>query len=232
MSEKRKRTFLNDWWRQFLTGVMGTAIGVGLTFAVSNMVDNHNKAQVRRQTATMVVYDIDEMIREMKQDLQWEKTLYPVAMSLVSHPEKLDVVSIDSVKQAVAYLLEDVTSIPDWANDTKEKAFTGGMDAWQNLENTRFYDNVQKCYLRRADLFRTVQKDLVFRRPISEALFDQFVAGISIDDLSDDGSLSEESLRKLVKQMCDKPETVRYLREYRLRNMVYNELIDELTRLN
>ena len=232
MSEKKKSAFLNDWWRQFLTGVMGTAIGVGLTFAVSNMVENHNKAQVRRQTATMVVYDIDEMIREMKEDLQWEKTLYPVAMSLVSHPEKVDVVSIDSIKQAVAYLLEDVTSIPDWANDTKEKAFTGGMDAWQNLENTRFYDNVQKCYLRRADLFRTVQKDLVFRRPISEALFDQFVAGITIDDLSDDGSLSEESLRKLVKQMCDKPETVRYLREYRLRNMVYNELIDELTRLN
>lgn len=232
MSDKKKKAFLNDWWRQFLTGVMGTAIGVGLTFAVSNMVDNHKKAQVRRQTATMVVYDIDEMIREMKEDLQWEKTLYPVAMSLVSHPEKVDVVSIDSIKQAVAYLLEDVTSIPDWANDTKEKAFTGGMEAWQNLENTRFYDNVQKCYLRRADLYRTVQKDLVFRRPISEALFDQFVAGISIDDLSDDGSLSDESLRKLLKQMCVKPETVWYLRMYRLRNMVYNELIDELTRLN
>ena len=232
MSDKKKKAFLNDWWRQFLTGVMGTAIGVGLTFAVSNMVENHNKAQVRRQTATMVVYDIDEMIREMKQDLQWEKTLYPVAMSLVSHPEKVDVVSNDSIKQAITYLLEDVTSIPDWANDTKEKAFTGGMDAWQNLENTRFYDNVQKCYLRRADLFRTIQKDLVFRRPISEAQLDQFVAGISIDDLYADGSQSDESLRKLLKQVCDKPETVRYLRMYRLRIMVYNELIDELTRLN
>ena len=69
MSEKKKSAFLNDWWRQFLTGVMGTAIGVGLTFAVSNMVENHNKAQVRRQTATMVVYDIDEMIQSVGAEL-------------------------------------------------------------------------------------------------------------------------------------------------------------------
>lgn len=232
MSEKKKSAFLNDWWRQFLTGVMGTAIGVGLTFAVSNMVDNHKKAEVRRQTATMAVYDIDELIREMKEDLQWEKTLYPVAMDLVSHPEKVDAASDDSVNQAVAYLLEDVTSIPDWANDTKEKAFTGGMDAWQNLENTRFYDNVQKCYLRRADLLRAVQRDMVFRRPISEALFDQYFARITVEDLSPDGSLTPESIRKLLKQVCEKPETVRYLRMYRLRIMVYNTYIDELTRLN
>ena len=232
MSEKKKSAFLNDWWRQFLTGVMGTAIGVGLTFAVSNMVDNHKKAEVRRQTATMAVYDIDELIREMKEDLQWEKTLYPVAMDLVSHPEKVGAASDDSVNQAVAYLLEDVTSIPDWANDTKEKAFTGGMDAWQNLENTRFYDNVQKCYLRRADLLRAVQRDIVFRRPISEALFDQYIARITVEDLSPDGSLTPESIRKLLKQVCEKPETVRYLRMYRLRIMVYNAYIDELTRLN
>lgn len=232
MSEKKKSAFLNDWWRQFLTGVMGTAIGVGLTFAVSNMVDNHKKAEVRRQTATMAVYDIDELIREMKEDLQWEKTLYPVAMDLVSHPEKVGAASDDSVNQAVAYLLEDVTSIPDWANDTKEKAFTGGMDAWQNLENTRFYDNVQKCYLRRADLLRAVQRDIVFRRPISEALFDQYIARITVEDLSPDGSLTPESIRKLLKQVFEKPETVRYLRMYRLRIMVYNAYIDELTRLN
>ena len=39
--------------------------GVGLTFAVSNWVDNHKKLQVQRQTAMMAVYDIDEIIREM-----------------------------------------------------------------------------------------------------------------------------------------------------------------------
>ena len=40
---------------------MGTAIGVGLTFAVSNWVENDKKAQVQRQTAMMAVYDIDEI---------------------------------------------------------------------------------------------------------------------------------------------------------------------------
>jgi len=230
--ERKKRVFLNDWWKQFLTGVMGTAIGVGLTFAVSNLVDNNKKEQVQRQTATMAVYDIDEIIREMKEDLQQEDAAYPLAMYLASHPEKVDVVSVDTLGQTIAYLMEDVTSMPDWAMDTKEKAFTSSMDAWQNLENTQFYDNVQRCYLKRAELLRVMKNDEVFRRPFTDANVDQFIGTLKIDELEFDGSLTEKALRKLVKKAYEKPETIRYLRRYLLRSRVYNEYIDELTRLN
>ena len=230
MGEKRK--FLNDWWKQFLTGVMGTAIGVGLTFAVSNWVDNHKKLQVQRQTAMMAVYDIDEIIREMKEDLQQEESLYPTAFYLSAHPEKVDVVSDDSVRQAVGYLIEDVTGVPDWAADTKEKAFTSSMEAWQNLENTRFYDNVQKCYQLRAEFLRIIDQDVVFHRPLTEVSVNKFLENASAGDLEYDGSLTFDALRKLLKQTYKKPETLRYLRMYLLRSREYNQYIDELYRLN
>ena len=232
MGETKKRIILNDWWKQFLTGVMGTAIGVGLTFAVSNWVDNHKKVQVQRQTAMMAVYDIDEIIRELKEELQMEESLYPTALYLSSHPEKLTVVSGDSLRQAVAYLMEDVTTVPDWAADTKEKAFTSSMEAWQNLENTRFYDNVQKCYQLRAELLRLISQDVVFRRPLTEASVNQFLENASADDLEYDGSLTLDALCKLLKQAYGKPETLRYLRMYLLRNREYNQYIDQLNRLN
>lgn len=230
MGEKRK--FLNDWWKQFLTGVMGTAIGVGLTFAVSNWVDNHKKLQVQRQTAMMAVYDIDEIIREMKEDLQQEESLYPTAFYLSAYPEKVDVVSDDSVRQAVGYLIEDVTGVPDWAADTKEKAFTSSMEAWQNLENTRFYDNVQKCYQLRAEFLRIIDQDVVFHRPLTEVSVNKFLENASAGDLEYDGSLTFDALRKLLKQTYKKPETLRYLRMYLLRSREYNQYIDELYRLN
>jgi hypothetical protein len=232
MSDKTRKIRLNDWWKQFLTGVMGTAIGVGLTFAVSNLVDNNKKAQVQRQTATMAVYDIDEIIRELREDLQRDDALFPMAMYLSNHTDKLDVVSLDSLRQAFVYLMEDITTMPDWATDTKEKAFSSSMDAWQNLENTQFYDNVQKCYLKRAELLRVVKKDEVFRKPITDAYVDEFIQRAGIDEMEYDGSLSEKAFRRLMKQAYEKPETVRYLRRYMLRSRVLNEYIDELTRLN
>lgn len=232
MGENKNRIILNDWWKQFLTGVMGTAIGVGLTFAVSNWVDNHKKVQAQRQTAMMAVYDIDEIVRGLKEDLQREESLYPTAFYLSSHPDKMDVALGDTIRQAVAYLMEDLTSVPDWAADTKEKAFTSSMEAWQNLENTRFYDNVQKCYQLRAELFRLIGKDVVFRRPITEASVNEFLVNASADDLEYDGSLTFDALVKLLKQAYGKPETIRYLRMYLLRTRSYNQYIDQLTRLN
>lgn len=39
-TDKKKR---HEWWMQFVISVLGTAIGVGLTFAVSNRIDNNKK---------------------------------------------------------------------------------------------------------------------------------------------------------------------------------------------
>ena len=232
MSEKKRKIILNDWWKQFLTGVMGTAIGVGLTFAVSNWVENDKKAQVQRQTAMMAVYDIDEIIREIKEDLQREDALYGINLYLSNHPDKIDNVSGDSIRQAIIYLVEEPTSLPDWSTDAKEKAFTSSMDAWQNLENSQFYDNVQKCYQRRAELLRIIQKDATFRQPVKDAFLDQFIEQASADDLDFDGSLTYDALRKILKQTYPKPETIRFLRMYPLRCKVYNGYIDDLSRLN
>ena len=229
---KEKKKILNDWWRQFLTGVMGTAIGVGLTFAVSNWVEGNRKEQAQRQTAMMAVYDIDEIIRELKEDLEREDALYPIAFYLSTHPDKVDVVSGDTVRQAVAYLIEEPTSVPDWSADAKEKAFTSTMDAWQNLENTQFYDNVQRCYQLRAELLRIVDRDVVFHKPLTEESVNKFLEKASAGDLDYDGSLTFDALRRLLKLTYDKPETLRYLRMYLLRSKEYNQFIDELGRLN
>lgn len=79
MNKEKKN--IPSWWKEFLTGVMATAIGVGLSFAVNNMVENHKKDQVRRHTAMMAVYDIDEIARQLKgfrqkEDLYFKVTTY------------------------------------------------------------------------------------------------------------------------------------------------------------
>ena len=223
---------LNDWWKQFLTGVMGTAIGVGLTFAVSNWVDNHKKDQAQRQTAMMAVYDIDEIVRLMKENSQEEDLIFPILSRLAAHPEMLDKTSTDTLRMAVLYLIDDSASEPLWINDSKEKAFSSGMDAWQNLENFQFYDNVQECYRLRSELYRTIEKDAVFQRPISYERINQYIGMVDSDELDPDGSFSAKGLRRILRETIQTPATTRYLRMYPLRSSFFSRYIDGIDQLN
>ena len=227
-----KRIELNNWWKQFLTGVMGTAIGVGLTFAVSNWVDNHKKNQAQRQTAMMAVYDIDEIVRLMKEDSQEEDLVFPILTHLVAHPESLDKISADTLRMAVLYLIDDSASAPLWMNDSKEKAFSSGMDAWQNLENFQFYDNVQECYRLRGELSRTIEKDAVFQRPISYDRLNQYISQVDSDELDPDGSFSAKGLRRILRETIQTPATIRYLRMYPLRISFFSGYINGIDQLN
>ena len=232
MKNKEKRFGLNNWWKQFLTGVMGTAIGVGLTFAVSNWVDNHKKDQAQRQTAMMAVYDIDEIVRLMKEDSQEEDLIFPILSYLAAHPERLDIISPDTLRMAVLYLIDDSASEPRWINDSKEKAFSSGMEAWQNLENSQFYDNVQECYRLRSELYRTIEKDAVFLRPISYERINQYIGEVDSDELDPGGSFSAKGLRRILRETIQTPATTRYLRMYPLRSSFFSRYIDEINRLN
>ena len=227
-NKKNKRSL----WKEFITGVAATAIGVGLSFAVNNMVENHKKDLARRQTAMMAVYDIDETVRLLKEYRQKEDQFFKVTMYMATHREEIDNVSVDSLRMAITYLAEDLATVYEWADDTKEKAFNSSMDAWQNLENTKFYDNVQKCYRRRAELLKTMNTDLVFKRPISDADFNNYFLQVKDSDLDYSGSLNEKALARLLKKSMKQPLTTRYLRTYFLRNAVYSNCIDEMVRLN
>ena len=61
-----KKTKINFNWEQFFVTVLGTAIGVALTFVVDGMMARHNKEQAQRLTAIMVIHDIDNSIDVLK----------------------------------------------------------------------------------------------------------------------------------------------------------------------
>ena len=82
-TDKKKR---HEWWMQFVISVLGTAIGVGLTFAVSNRIDNNKKEQAQMLTAMMVIHDIDETIDKLKEMKETSETGYNITSYLVEHP--------------------------------------------------------------------------------------------------------------------------------------------------
>ncbi|MBO4476535.1 MAG: hypothetical protein J5737_07435 [Bacteroidales bacterium] len=219
-------------WKEFLTGVLATAIGVGLSFAVNNMVENHKKDQARRHTAMMAIYDIDEIARQIREARHREEQSYKVATYMHTHRDELDSLSIDSLRVALTYLAEDKSESFDWADDSKEKAFNSSMDAWQNLQNTQFYDNVLSCYRLRSELLRMMEYEIIFKRPVSDSDLNQFYMQLDDSGLDYSGGLNQKALVRLLRQVLQQPLTTRYFRTFFLRNAVLSDCADKLVSLN
>ena len=67
-----KKIIIAPWGKQLLTSILGTAIGVGLTFTADRMMENNKQQRAQRETALMAVCDIDEIIQQLKDEMHSE----------------------------------------------------------------------------------------------------------------------------------------------------------------
>lgn len=218
--------------KELLLTFLGTTISIVLTFGTSALLDHREKAAQQRQTAIMSVYDIDEIIRLLQEDMQKEKAFSEVTNYLYAHQEELDSVSTDTLKMAVAYLVEDVVGQPEWADDSKEKAFSGNIEVRQNMKYAQFYDNVRESYRLRRELLGYMEKDLEFSRPVSDADYRQFIQQLDFENFDTDGDLNDNASRSLLRYAFQQRSTELYLRYFFKRRDAYAHYIMRLTRLN
>ena len=70
-SMEKKSIYKKIDWQEFFISVIGTAIGIAITFIVDGMLERRNKAQAQRLTAIMVIHDIDnsiDIVKEMREE--------------------------------------------------------------------------------------------------------------------------------------------------------------------
>ena len=218
--------------KELLMTFLGTTISIVLTFGTTALLDNRETAAQQRQTAIMSVYDIDEIIRMLKEDMEKEKVLSEVTNYVFTHQEELDSMSSDTLKMAVAYLVEDMTEKPEWADDSKEKAFSGNIEVRQNMKYAQFYDNVRESYRLRRELLGHLEKDIEFSRPVSDTDYHQFVQQLDFTDFDTDGNLTENASRSLLRHAFQQRSTELYLRYFFRRRENYAYYIMYLIRLN
>jgi hypothetical protein len=218
--------------KELLMTFLGTTISIVLTFGTTALLDNREKAAQQRQTALMSVYDIDEIIRMLKEDMEKEKVLSEVTNYVFTHQEELDSMSSDTLKMTVAYLVEDMTEKPEWADDSKEKAFSGNIEVRQNMKYAQFYDNVRESYRLRRELLGHLEKDIEFSRPVSDTDYHQFVQQLDFTDFDTDGNLTENASRSLLRHAFQQRSTELYLRCFFRRRENYAYYIMYLIRLN
>jgi len=207
MSSIKDRKERRSWWMQFLISVVGTAIGVGLTFAGSKMVENNKKEELQRMMAIMVIHDIDESINSLKTLKENMETEYNATVYVREHLNQLDSVPNDTLSMALSFIVEDGEEFR--FDNSKEKIFHSSPDTWQNLGCMKFIDNVQSCYYYRQTFQDMFNKASTWQKPISVKVYEELNYGDSNLSLEEVMDQYYAKMRKLLKENLE-DEHVKY----------------------
>ena len=204
--EKKKKLRVS-LWMQLLISIVGTAIGVGLTFAVNNWMDSRKKEETQRLMAIMVIHDIDESINSLKSLKEDIETKYNATLYVREHLNQMDSVPNETLDLALSFLVDDGEEFR--FDNSKEKIFHSSPDTWQNLESMKFIDNVQSCYYYRQTFQDMYNKANPWKRPVSIEVYEAMNNGDSNLSLEEVLDQYYTKMRKLLKEKLE-DEHVKY----------------------
>lgn len=216
----------NNKWSQFFIGVVGTAIGVALTFGLNGVVARHKKAQDQRLTAIMAIHDIDctiDLFKSWKQGVEKDDTRLHYVLD---RRDRLDEIPADTIVRVIGTLVDE--SAEFHFDTSKEKIFNSGMDTWQNLGNMKFIDNVQNFFYDRQRFQDAINESEIWRSPVSREEYFQRYAEAGMMTLEQYGEWGRSYLKE---KLYDK-RVVYFIEVSYYRLQTINGMIDKWTRLN
>ena len=156
----------SSWGKGFLTSVMGTTISIILTFGTSALVERKVKADIQRQTAMMVIHDIDVCVDQMEEMAKDEEERNNAVQYILAHLDQIATMPEDTILLAMVMLAnyDDNYTIFD---NAKENIFKSSQDIWSNLDNMAFIDNMETFYRERKEIESLMSKSPVFTEPIT-----------------------------------------------------------------
>lgn len=217
----KKRHDSRQWWKDFLISVLGTAIGVGLTFAVSKIVENNKKEEAQRVTAMMVIDDMEkslEIVRFIKED---EEKRNLAAQYVMEHMAEIDSISYDTLSLVANYIIDgSFYSTETEFSESGEKVFQSAQDAWMNLNDISFIRSVDEFYKSRAVFRNALQTHYSWRKPVSKTENDEMLTNTDILD-------SWKNYNTYLKGKLEEPRTQKYINQYSHRMQFYDDVIEQ-----
>lgn len=223
---EKKTTRKKIDWQQFFITVIGTAIGVALTFVVSGILERRNKAQAQRLTAIMVIHDIDNTVNIFQSWKDNEEKGKALLVYALEHKDQKEAIPSDTLMNVLNLLVRSKT---EYHFDTsKEQIFNSDADTWQNLENMKFIDNVQEFFYERQRFLEIANNAEWFREPIPDEEYMQVI-------MNSGWVTEEEYFTELWAFLRDKLQDKRvayYINVSHARVEALTQYIDKFTLLN
>ena len=226
MSDKKKIQSLNPWWRQFLSTMLATSIGLGLTFTINRMVENNKHDKAQRTTAIMVIDDIDKSIATLKNIRDHEEKGYNAALYLSERLDSLDVVPDSTLNLVFNYLCEgsEVSTLHEF-DESVEKMYQGALEARSNLSDVPFIRNVEDFYKSRVLTRNIISSFAYWRKPVSSDETNEVLTNAAIMN-------SREGFCNFLKSKLTEERSKMYIKKFFNRIQFYDDRLEEWTNMN
>lgn len=140
----KKKISMNSWWEATTSAIVGTVVGIILTFGTTEYIENRHQKEMERMTVLMVVSGIDEYVRKMEgniAEMEHADSLFRYMLAVA--PDKVGDVDKDTLAMFVNCLGLRVFNLND---KTTERIFSANTSTWENIGNPQFINNVGKCF--------------------------------------------------------------------------------------
>ena len=132
------------WLNELLMTFLGTTISIVLTFGTAAWLDHRQQIKNRRQTAMMVIANIEDFVQNMRNVdamlVEWDSTLTRITKLSRDSVLRLNDDEVDAFFAAIA------SGVLLQRDRTAENIFTNDISTWRDVGNLRFIRNVGECY--------------------------------------------------------------------------------------
>lgn len=156
--------------KELLLTTLATTISIVLTFGTARFIEHRQAQQAQRQTAMMLIHDIDASVAILEHLAESEERQKSAIQYVIDHFDQIDSLPEDTLYTALS-MLGTIYHDDTYFDDSKEKIFSSSQDTWKNLSDVPFVDNMETFYQTRRLIDNEISHSPVWKFPISEEEF-------------------------------------------------------------
>lgn len=160
-----------SWAKELLMTFIGATLSIVLTFGTAHFIDQKQQREDGRQTAMMVIHDMENTAKAMHDFAEDEEKCFNIAQQLLATTTPIDSFNLDTLILFVNYITESAGNDKYTFDDSSERIFLSSQESWKNINNASFIDAVQEFFHNRHIIYSTLNGDRFFESPISNETY-------------------------------------------------------------
>ena len=206
-------------FRELTLSTIATTISIILTFGTAHYVEQKEKKAAARQTAMMVIHDMENTARNFRKMAKQEEKYREMTRYVMQRMAEIDSLNLDTAFQVFIY----ISAIADQKqlytlDESSERVFLSSQESWKNIDNPTFIDEVQDFYASRHEIYDYINTSTQWQKPLSSQVLYQH-------QLNRDNGTTDE--RQLLKQALKSREVRYYLNYSAGRQTQLNQFADQ-----
>ena len=158
--------------KEMLMTVFATTVSIILTFGSAHYMDRKKQKAAGRQTAMMVIHDMENSIETFRKWGKDEETGSGLARYVLENLANIDSLNMDTLLYVRDYITNSSDEMTRFQLDEAcERLFLSSQESWKNIDNTSFVDAVHEFFSYRHTIYDYINHSEQWKKPVSSEAF-------------------------------------------------------------